>query len=95
MSRRRTYNTMKGVTGSHFNFPVQSSEPIVVADNVSLHVAMMNHGPATIEFLGRLGIMQKLVPGGLWVMPVVGDFAIGSRNGEFALVEIQFLPKLQ
>ena len=87
----RTHDT---VSRSHFTFAVQSSDPIVVADNVSLYVVIKNHGPAMIVFSGRHNV-QKLVPGGLRVMPVVGDLAIGSRNGETALVEIEFLPKLQ
>ena len=81
--------------GSHFTFQVQSSLPIVVADNISLYVVMKNHGPAMIEFSTRPHLIQKLVPGGLWAMPVVGDLAVGSRNGEPALVEIEFLPKLK
>jgi hypothetical protein len=87
--------TFNGVIGSHFTFTVQSAEKIVVADNVSLYVVMKNHGPAMIEFYGRHDLEQKLVPGGLWAMPVVGDLAIGSRNGELALVELEFLPKLK
>lgn len=48
-----------------------------------------------VVFSAHVGLVHKLVPNGLWVMPVVGDLSIGSRNGELALVEIEFLPKLR
>jgi len=93
MSKRK--NTSDGVSWSHFTFLVQSELPIVVANNVSLYVVIKNHGPAMILFPGPLGGTHKIVPGGLWVMPVFGDLALGSRNGEPALVELEFLPKFK
>ena len=96
MSKKNTRThdtTSNGVVGSHFFFTVQSREPVFVADNINLYVAIMNHGPAPIEIPDRHGVTQTFGAGGLWVMPVVGDLEIGSRNGDPALVEIEFLPK--
>ena len=85
--------TFDGPSGAHFSFLVESETPIVVADNVSRYVILKNHGPGMMLFSVSHGLVQKLVPGGLWVTAVIGDLAIGSRNGERALVEIEFLPK--
>jgi hypothetical protein len=100
MSKKETVKAthatpFNGVFGSHFAYTVQSRDPIFVADNINLYVAIMNHGPAHITLPDRHGGKQMLAAGGLWVMPVVGDLAIGSRNGEPALLEIEFLPKLK
>jgi len=81
-----------GVGGAHFTILVQWRELTCIADNVELYVAMKNHGPAMINYTAHNGLEFKLVPGGLWVMPVVGDLFIASLNGAPALLEIEFLP---
>jgi len=82
-----------GVLGSsHFTMLVQCDKLTYIAGNVELYVVMKNHGPAMINYTAHNGLEFKLVPGGLWVMTVVGDLFIASLNGAPALLEIEFLP---
>jgi len=100
MSERRSrliksHDAGERVIGSHFTMLVESRDLVVIADNVALYVVMQNHGPGLIVFSVQHGLKQKLVPGGLWATPVVGDLAVGTRNGEPAHLEIAFVPKLK
>ena len=43
----------------------------------------------------RNDALRKILPGGLWVMPVIGALSVENMAGDSALVQIEFLPKFK
>ena len=56
---------------------------------------IQNRGPGIIGVPWRDDALQKIVPGGLWVMPVVGAISVENVASASAVVQIEFLPKIQ
>jgi hypothetical protein len=75
---------------------VEAGEHAHIADNVSLYAVIQNRGPGIIGVpMRNVDALQKIVPGGLWVMPVVGAFSVENVSSASAVVQIDFLPKFK
>ncbi|MGO9573529.1 MAG: hypothetical protein ACLPTQ_04275 [Terriglobales bacterium] len=79
--------------GNAWTISVEAGETAYIADNVSLYAVIQNRGPGIIGVPMRNDALQKIVPGGLWVMPVVGALSVENVASVLALVQIDFLPK--
>jgi hypothetical protein len=62
---------------------------------VSLVAVIQNHGPGIIGVPMRNDALHKIVPGGLYAMPIVGAFFVENVASISALVQIEFLPKFK
>jgi hypothetical protein len=74
---------------------VEAGETAYIADNVTLYAVIQNRGPGIVGVPMRNDALHKIVPGGLWVMSVVGAFTVENVSSASALVEIEFLPKFK
>ncbi|MGD0652638.1 MAG: hypothetical protein ABSA97_16105 [Verrucomicrobiia bacterium] len=74
---------------------VEAGETAYIADNVSLYVVIQNRGPGIIGVPIRNDALQKIVPGGLWVVRVGGALSVVNVSSASALVQIDFLPKFK
>jgi hypothetical protein len=81
--------------GKHWTISVEPGETAYVADNVSLVAVIQNHGPGIIGVPMRNDALHKIVPGGLYAMPIVGAFFVENVASASALVQIEFLPKFK
>ena len=81
--------------GKHWTISVEPGETAYVADNVSLVAVIQNHGPGIIAVPMRNDALRKIVPGGLYAMPIVGAFFVENVASASALVQIEFLPKVK
>ncbi len=62
---------------------------------MSLYVVIQNRGPGIIGVPIRNDALQKIVPGGLWVVRVGGALSVVNVSSASALVQIDFLPKFK
>ncbi len=83
------------IANGKWTISVEAGETIYVADAVFLYAVIQNRGPGIIGVPWRDDALQKIVPGGLWVMPVVGALSVVNVASASALVQIEFLPKFK
>jgi hypothetical protein len=82
--------------GNAWTISVEAGETAYIADNVTLYAVIQNRGPGIIGVpMRNVDALEKIVPGGLWVMPVVGAFFVENVASASAVVQIQFLPKFK
>ncbi len=81
--------------GKAWTITVESGDTVYIADNVTLYAVIQNRGPGIIGVPWRDDALQKIVPGGLWVMPIVGALSVENVASVSAVVQIEFLPKFK
>ena len=81
--------------GDAWTISVEAGDTAYIADNVSLYAIIQNRGPGIIGVPMRNDARRKIVPGGLYAMPVVGAFFVENVASASAVVQIQFLPKFK
>lgn len=82
--------------GNAWTMTVEGGETAHIADNVSLYAVIQNRGPGIIGVpMRNVDALHKIVPGGLYAMPVVGAFFVENVASASAVVQIQFLPKFK
>ncbi|MGO8976561.1 MAG: hypothetical protein ACLQNV_23925 [Steroidobacteraceae bacterium] len=82
--------------GNAWTISVEGGETAHIADNVSLYAVIQNRGPGIIGVpMRNVDALHKIVPGGLYAMPVVGAFFVENVASASAVVQIQFLPKFK
>ena len=81
--------------GDAWTISVEAGDTAYIADNVSLYAIIQNRGPGIIGVPMRNDARRKIVPGGLYAMPVVGAFFVENVASASAVVQIQFPPKFK
>ena len=81
--------------GDAWTISVEAGDTAYIADNVTLYAVIQNRGPGIVGVPWREDALQKIVPGGVWAMPVVGAFYVENVASASAVVQIQFLPKFK
>jgi len=81
--------------GDAWTISVEAGDTAYIADNVSLYAIIQNRGAGIIGVPMRNDALRKIVPGGLYAMPVVGAFFVENVASASAVVQIQFLPKFK
>lgn len=81
--------------GNAWSMSVEAGDIAHIADNVTLYAVVQNRGPGIVGVPWREGALQKIVPGGVWAMPIVGAFSVENVSSASAVVQIQFLPKFK
>ncbi len=81
--------------GDAWTISVEAGDRANIADNVSAYAIIQNRGPGIIGVPMRNDARRKIIPGGLYAMPVVGAFFVENVGSASAVVQIQFLPKFK
>ena len=81
--------------GKPWTISIEAGETIYVADAVSLYAVIQNRGPGIIGVPMPNDALHKIVPGGLYAMPVVGALSVENVSSASAVVQIDFLPKFK
>ncbi len=87
---------LDGPSGRFWRLSIESGQTAHIANNVSLYAVIQNRGPGMIGVPIRDdGALLKLIPGGLWVVPVLGALSVENMASKPALIQIEFLPKFK
>jgi hypothetical protein len=81
--------------GKAWTISVEAGETVYIADNVALYAVIQNRGPGIIGVPMLNDALHKIVPGGLYAMPVVGALSVENVASASAVVQIDFLPKFK